>query len=550
MTLRCGIYARYSTDKERPVSIDDQVPKCKEHALKEGWQVLDDHIYTDQAVNGSTDDRAGLNGLIEAAISASEPFEVILVDDTSRLSRKLADSLRIFEKLRYADVRIVFVSQGIDSGSEQAEILVATHGIVDSLYIRELGKKVYRGEEGCAIKGLHTGGRCFGYHSQPIEDPNRTDNFGRPAIVGVRLVVDQVQASTVRRIFELYASGYSFKRIAKLLNSEGVQSPQPQRGRISRSWCPSSIRVILRNDRYRGVVIWARTKKVRVPETGRRIKRPRSPDDWVMAKVPEQRIISDELWERVQQRLEQVKQFYGNAGRRAGLLRARSASSPYLFSGFLVCGACGARMNIVSGRGQRRHASYGCPLNAQRGVCSNNLRIRRDVLERGLLSRLQAEVLQPEVIKYTLDRFDQALASVLESWRGELAQLEIRKAKLEEELKNLTAAIAGGTYSASIIEAITVRESEIRAIANRMLESRPESVKTRLIDVREFVLSRLGNLCELLNRDPITARTELAKHVRLIKLYPAGAMYKACGDWDYLGDARMVQLRPAVPFCH
>jgi site-specific DNA recombinase len=360
-------------------------------------------------------------------------------------------------------------------------------------------------------------------------------------------VIDAIQAEIIRRIFELYASGHSFKGIAKLLNSEGVQSPQPQQGRISRSWCPSSIRVILRNDRYRGTVIWAKTRKVRVPATGKRVKRPRSPEDWGMAVVPEQRIISDDLWERVQHRLEQVKHIYENAGRRAGLLRARSASSPYLLTGLLKCGVCGAYMNIVSGRGQRRHASYGCPLNAQRGVCSNNLRIRRDVLEQGLLAKLQAEILQPEVVKYILDRFEQELARLLDRRRGDLEQLEIRKAKLEEEIRNLTAAIAGGTHSPSILDAIKVRENELHAIASCVLESRPDSFKACFTGVREFVLSRVRNLCDLLNRDAVTARTELAKHVRIIKLYPEGPVYKARGDWDYLGDARMVQLRPAAP---
>lgn len=59
---------------------------------------------------------------------------------------------------------------------------MATHGIVDSLYIKELAKKTHRGMEGVAIRGLHTDGRCFGYVSNPIEDPTTTDQGGRPKI--------------------------------------------------------------------------------------------------------------------------------------------------------------------------------------------------------------------------------------------------------------------------------------------------------------------------------------------------------------------------------
>ena len=537
--LRCAAYCRYSTDRQNPLSIEDQLRKCREFADQQGWKCLDNHIYTDAAVSGTTDDRIGLRRLLEAASQSQKPFDVVLVDDTSRLSRKLRDSLRIFDQLTFANVRLVFVSQGIDSDSEQAEVLLATHGIVDSLYIRELAKKVFRGVEGRILKGLHAGGRCFGYDNQPIEDPMRKDTYGRPVINGVRLVVNEAQAETVRRIYTLYADGYSLKRITKLFNAEGVRSPQPQQGRISQSWCPTSIREILHNDRYRGVVIWGKTKKLRSPNTGKRIYRRRPESEWVIVQAPEQRIVSDELWAAVKQRLKQVRVLYGNDGRKAGLLRAQAMNSPYLFSGLLKCGLCGANMNIVSGRGQRRHASYGCPLNAQRGVCSNSLSIRRDVLEGTLLEKLQATVLTPEVVEYTLDRFEKELVKAFDSLGENLGQMRRRKAKLEEEIRNLARAIAEGHYSPSFMGEIADREREISEITDRLLEANPDSVKSRLKDIRSFAISRISDLRGLLNSDALRARAELSKHIQAIKLFPNGRMYVASGSWDLLGVGRM-----------
>jgi len=81
-------------------------------------------------------------------------------------------------------------------------------------------------------------------------------------IDGVKLEVDPNEAMTVRRIFERYAAGDSMKRIALDLNDDGIASPQPQKGRVSRSWCPASVQYILHNERYRGVVIWGKTVKV------------------------------------------------------------------------------------------------------------------------------------------------------------------------------------------------------------------------------------------------------------------------------------------------
>jgi hypothetical protein len=83
-------------------------------------------------------------------------------------------------------------------------------------------------------------------------------------------------------------SGNSLQKIAKQLNAEGVVSPQPQKGRISRSWCPSSIRTILRNDRYGGRVIWGKTVNVRA-KSDKRIYKRTPPDKWVVRELAEQR---------------------------------------------------------------------------------------------------------------------------------------------------------------------------------------------------------------------------------------------------------------------
>lgn len=413
--LRCAVYARFSCEKQSPLSIEDQVRKCREYAQQREWSVLDSHIYGDEAVSGATDDRRGLQRMLEAATSKGRPFDAVLCDDTSRISRTLKDSFAIHDELRFAGIRLIFVSQGIDTESEQAEVLLATHGIVDSLYIRELAKKTRRGVEGRALTGLHTGGRCFGYRNIPIEDASHVDQHGRPTITGVRLEVQQDQAATVRRIFEMYAGGNSLQRITKQLNAEGVVSPQPQKGRISRSWCPSSIRTILRNERYRGRVIWGKTVKVR-SRSDKRIYRRTAPDKWLVREIPEQRIVPEELWAAAQARIETVKQVYGEIGSKGGM-QGRSVNSPYLFSGLLKCSECGANISIVSGRWRgRSDVVYGCPQNTFRGacVCGNGVRVFRRTLEEKLLTGLQEQIMRPEAVDYVLDNFESAMLKALD----------------------------------------------------------------------------------------------------------------------------------------
>jgi site-specific DNA recombinase len=534
--LRCAVYARFSSEKQSPLSIDDQVRKCREYAEPRGWSVLDSHIYRDEAISGATDDRFGLRRMLAAATSKDKPFDVVLVDDTSRISRTLKDSFTIHDELRFAGVRLVFVSQGIDTDSEQAEVLLATHGIVDSLYLKELGKKVHRGVEGKALNGLHTGGRCFGYRNVPIEDATRVDQHGRPLITGVRLEVREDQAAIVRRIFEMYAGGNSLQKIAKQLNAEHVISPQPQKGRISRSWCPSSIRTILRNERFHGRVVWGKTVKVR-SKSGKRIYKRTTADKWVVREIPEQRIVSEELWGSVQARIEIVKQVYGEIGRKGGM-QGRSVSSPYLFSGLLKCSECGANISIVSGRWRgRSDVVYGCPQNTFRGasVCKNSVRVFRRALENRLLDGLQQQIMKPEAVEYVLDNFEGQLLKALDNLGGELDRMHRRKAELEREVGNLAHVVAQGDFSPALRAALVDREREIGEITAKLLEARPDSLRVKLRNIRSFVMLHMRDIRAIVNSDAAQTRAIFAKHIEKITLTPTGEHYVASGTWNFVG---------------
>ena len=531
VSLRCAAYARYSTDKQRPVSLEDQIRKCREFAQAQGWQFLESEIYSDQAISGATDARPGLNQLLEAARSRTRSFDVILVDDTSRLSRDLESSLRICKRLKFDGVRVVYVSQGIDTESEQFEVLVATHGIVDSLYISELAKKVHRGMEGRALQGLHTGGRCFGYRSVPIEDSTQRDNFGRPKIVGVRLEIDLEQAAIVRRIFMDYAAGGSMKDIAKRSNREGVPSPGPYRGQRHPSWSHSAISVMLRNDRYRGMAIWNRTRKVRDPQTGRRIQRPRPPSEWRLVELPELRIVSDELWDKVQAQRALQAAFSGS---RAGLC-SRSYSARYLFSGFLKCGICRSNLVLISGRGRAAWGKYGCPLHHQRGVCNNTLLIRRDKLETEILSGLQREVLREEVAAYAVEEFGRQLRARLEVARKDIAGIRQKQEKLKFEIANIAKAIAEGHQSPTLLAELGKRENELEALNNELLAEDGRGLDARLEEMEAFVGRRLQDVRSLLLADVPRAKAELAKYCTAIVLIPEGSGYRVSGEWDLLG---------------
>ena len=141
---------------------------------------------------------------------------------------------------------------------------------------------------------------------------------------GVRLAIDPAEAVTVVRIFELSASGISLKGIAKKLNAEQVPPPRQRQGKKRPSWCPTAIRAMLRNETYTGRLIWNRTHFMKRPGTNKRVPRERPRSEWLIADRPELRIISTDLWRRVNERQQLLKEIYKHGGG-AGLNKASSS---------------------------------------------------------------------------------------------------------------------------------------------------------------------------------------------------------------------------------
>jgi site-specific DNA recombinase len=279
--------------------------------------------------------------------------------------------MQFIAKMKYQGIRFIAVSQGIDTQNEEADVLLTVHGLVDSLYIKELAKKTHRGLEGRALNGEHTGGRWFGYDIVQSDDGK------------IRLTINEAEASIVRRIFEMSANGVSLKGITKTFNQEHIPPPRKRRGKKDGTWCHNAIREMLRNELYIGRKIWNRSKFVKTPGTNKRVRRERPRTEWNVSEQPELRIIDQHLWDRVQSRIAFVQKHY-NFGNKPGLA-PKAFTSPNLLTGLMKCGSCGANLIIVSGRGKLNHPRYGCPQNFNRGACTNGVketcrRPRRDAV--------------------------------------------------------------------------------------------------------------------------------------------------------------------------
>ena len=97
---RVAIYARYSSDLQRPSSIEDQIRECKEAAVRNGWTVAEEFIRSDESSSGQVlVGRDGLDELMTLAQDPSKPYDGVLIDDTSRFGRNLSDTLPLSDLL-------------------------------------------------------------------------------------------------------------------------------------------------------------------------------------------------------------------------------------------------------------------------------------------------------------------------------------------------------------------------------------------------------------------------------------------------------------------
>lgn len=90
--MRVAIYARFSSDLQDIQSIADQIAAARDHADRQGWQVVAN--FSDAAISGSSlHNRPALLDLMVAA--QSKQFDAVLTESIDRLSR-VSKTLRAF----------------------------------------------------------------------------------------------------------------------------------------------------------------------------------------------------------------------------------------------------------------------------------------------------------------------------------------------------------------------------------------------------------------------------------------------------------------------
>ena len=113
---------------------------------------------------------------------------------------KVGAAIRYF---RRQGVRIIATSDGYDSESKARKVHRGFKGLMNEIFLDDLRDKTHRGLAGQALKQFWAGGRPYGYRLQPVVDPARLDQYGRPVRIGTKLALDAIQAPIVKEIFTI-----------------------------------------------------------------------------------------------------------------------------------------------------------------------------------------------------------------------------------------------------------------------------------------------------------------------------------------------------------
>ena len=286
-----AIYARVSTEHEAQISAlgnqiqyyDDLFEKHPE------WELYDRYI--DEGITGtSVKKRKNFMRMMQDA--SKNKFDLIVTREVSRFARNTVDTLQQTRILRREGVEVYFTEDNIWTMNDEDGELRLT--IMATLAQNESKKTSVRVKAGQMISFkngvLYGNGNILGYDR-----------------IGKEYVVNELQARTVRRIFDLYLDGNGVRKIQFVLEKEGHLTATGLT-----KWQPGNISRILRNSFYCGTIVY---RKQFVPDFLEQKKINNFGEvDKVIVEGRHTPIVTKEQFEKVQQILSSKSESVHNKG--------------------------------------------------------------------------------------------------------------------------------------------------------------------------------------------------------------------------------------------
>ena len=236
---RVCAYARVSTDLEdQKNSFNAQLEEYQSRILKNPeWEFV--KLYSDEGISGtSIKKRKGFQEMIEDALAGK--IDLILTKSISRFARNTIDCLSIVRELRDKGVEVFFEKENITTNDTKIEMILTIFASMAQEESKSISENVKWGIRKRMAKGVtHVNPRyLLGYEH---------DESGN-------LVIKSDESETVTHIYNLYLSGFSYRKIVEILVSEKIPN---WKGEIK--WTVAMIHKILSDEKYTGEVLLQKT---------------------------------------------------------------------------------------------------------------------------------------------------------------------------------------------------------------------------------------------------------------------------------------------------
>lgn len=417
-----GLYFRLSQEDERAgesLSIENQRLMLRKYAEERGFEIHGEYI--DDGISGTTFNRPEVQRLLDDAKTGV--INTIVVKDLSRFGRNYIEVGQYIDYVFPAfGIRFIAIQDNVDTENRDntAMEMMPIMNVFNEWHAANTSKKIRAVRKNNALAGIYSAKKAtYGYLKG-------TDKKRTP-------IIDEETAPVVRRIFEMYASGMSPKNIADILNAEGISSPGKlayekygMKGKPNemRLWCEISIRAMLNNIFYLGHLPMLQETSVSYKNHKRHHK---DKSEWVITYNNHEPIISQELWDKVHERMKSMAQ-------------GRKTKTGYLhpLSGFLVCADCGTKLKMSgtwshSKDKYRYHFDCGYHLRYGKSLCFSHY-IQAAVLEEIVLDDIREmaqrivvdeKAIREEYIRHNAELADQAIKSAKK-------ELQIKRKRIEE----------------------------------------------------------------------------------------------------------------------
>jgi DNA invertase Pin-like site-specific DNA recombinase len=236
----------------------------------------------------------------------SGEVDCIIVKDFSRFSRDYIEAGDYLEQIfPLLGIRFISINDGYDSaihGSLAGDIGNGFKNLYNSYYCKDISRKTRSGVLAKKESGSYTPGFCpYGFKKLDAK-------------IGIGMVIDEVAAEIIRRIYALRIEGKTMPQIADILNAEQIPTPAMQQkingsklnsGVISTKqlWTTDKIRKILGDIRYAGFFAYDMYKAERI---GNKATTKIPMKDWTLVPDVIPAIITEEDYNKVQALLKPV----------------------------------------------------------------------------------------------------------------------------------------------------------------------------------------------------------------------------------------------------